>query len=365
MRETGLSKKDSLCLKGIAIFMLLFYHLFRQRKLFDEFIINFFPLSEGVAVRIAIMCKICVSIFAFISGYGLLKSVKKIHLGRKEVSKWNMIRLVKTMAGFYFIYIFSFIITVIINRYPVHTYFKDSITEGIIYAVIDFLGLSNLFNTPTMLTSWWYMSAAIVFILAVPVIYTISKKIGYLPVIMIVVAIPRIFNMEYPGGQSPYTFLLPVIFGMIFADYKIFEKISDFLEKKKIIFVTGFFVLGIFLVFYYYIYFSIDYWTMWELEQGILPVFVIIFFRYYIIRIPVLKEVLSFIGKHSMNIFLIHNFIRRLYFNKFVYSFHHILLITFVLFIMSLIVSIVIELIKKLCKYDKLVDKITKRVAEV
>ena len=359
LEEKGLSKKDSLCLKGLAIFMLLLYHLFRQRKLFEDFAVSFFPLTEGVALRIAVLCKICVSIFAFITGYGLLKSIQKTDINRKKVVKWNISRLLKTMSGFYFIYILTYIITMIVDRYPIQVYFKDSITEGIVYSVFDFMGLSKLFATPTMLETWWYMSAAIIFILMVPVVYLFSKKVGYLPIMMIVVMVPRILNMEYPGGQSPYTFLLPLILGMMFSDYNLFDRISGFLQKKKTVYVASFFVMVLMLVFYYYIYCSIEYWFMWELEQGILPVFVIIFFRYFIIRIPILSQLLEFIGKHSMNIFLTHNIIRQIYFNKFIYSFKNFMVIFIVLLLISLAISIVLEFLKKLCRYDVLVNKIT------
>lgn len=362
MKERGFTKKDTLGLKGIAILMLLFYHLFRQSNLFSHYGVDFFPFTQKFVISIAVMCKICVSIFAFISGYGLLKSIKKIKLNRKETAKWNVSRLISTMSGFYFVYIISFIVTMLIDGYPYETYFKFSTTEGIVYSLIDFLGLSNLFATPTMLVTWWYMSAAIIFILIVPIVYNISKKTGYLPVLLLIIMVPRVLNIGYPGGQSPYTFILPMVLGMIFADYDLFEKISDFLQKKKAIYLAAFFILGFLLIFYYYIYCNIEYWNFWEIEQGILPVLVICFCRYFIIRIPILKGGLGVLGKYSMNIFLTHNFIREVYLNKFTYSFHNFIIIYIFLIVVSLVLAIVLELIKKVIRYDIFIDKVKNKI---
>lgn len=358
MKELGLTKKDSLCLKGIAIIMLLFYHLYREEFLYEKYDVNFFPFTENLAISIIIMFKICVSIFAFISGYGLLISIKGKKLERIDVAKWNITRLLKTMSGFYFVYIVVFIVTMLLNRLPIKVYFSEATTAAPLYALIDFLGLSNLFATPSLITAWWYMSAAIVFILLVPVVYLLSKKVGYFPIIFLFIILPRLLHTGYPGGINPYPFILPMIFGMIFADYKLFEKISAFLEKSKIIYVATFFVMIIALAYYILFYNNVSEIAQWEFKYGIFPIIVICFLRYFVIRIPGIKSILAFLGVYSMNIFLVHNFMRHIYLKDFLFSFKNFIVIFLVLLVLSLIIAIIIEWVKKLIKYDRFIDKI-------
>lgn len=365
--KTGLTKNDSLSIKGIAILMMLFHHLFTTADRFEGYDISFAPLSQGLVTNIALLFKICVSIFAFVTGYGLVKSISKTELNRKNIAKWNITRLIKTMSGFWFIYIIAFIVTLFIDRLPITQYFEENNLNGILYAVFDFLGLANLLATPTLCGTWWYMSAAIIFILIIPPIYILSKKVGYLPITVAVIALPRLLNVGYPGGINIYTFILPVIFGMIFADYKLFEKITEKSPKNTAAAYILHFVLFAGIIFSgYFVPYILDRTKIWEITYGVLPVVFICLFRYCIIRIPVIRNILEFLGKHSMTIFLTHSFLRYNYLNAFIYTKGHFVLIFLVLLVLSVALAYVIDMIKKLCKYDmlinKLINKVTKRI---
>ena len=71
-----MSKTDSGALKGTGILIMLFHHLFLAGR-FDGFEISFWPFSAAQITHIASFCKICVSLFAFISGYGLILSYRR------------------------------------------------------------------------------------------------------------------------------------------------------------------------------------------------------------------------------------------------------------------------------------------------
>ena len=70
----GLTKSDSLRLKGVAMLMMFFHHLYCQVSRFDGYEISFSPFGQDAVVDVAMFFKLCVSIFAFVSGYGLLTS---------------------------------------------------------------------------------------------------------------------------------------------------------------------------------------------------------------------------------------------------------------------------------------------------
>ncbi len=66
--ENGITKKQSSVLQGVAIWMMVYHHLYSFAVEYDS-LLPF--LQAGVAQRIAWFCKLCVGIFAFVSGYGM------------------------------------------------------------------------------------------------------------------------------------------------------------------------------------------------------------------------------------------------------------------------------------------------------
>ena len=145
---------------------------------------------------------------------------------------------------------------------------------------------------------------------------------------------------------------------MIFADYNLFDKISSIRPKNKAVaYITDLVFYSLAIVASYFVYTNFNTADIWEIKFAVIPVFFICFFRYCVVRIPVVRKVLVFFGKYSMTIFLTHNFIRFVYFNEFIYSFKNFMLIFVVLFILSLLLAIVLDSVKKFIQYDKLFDK--------
>ena len=61
-------------IKGIALIFLLFHHLFYKAENMN-FCITLFP--QEITVKLAVISKMCVTIFLILSGYGLMKSAEK------------------------------------------------------------------------------------------------------------------------------------------------------------------------------------------------------------------------------------------------------------------------------------------------
>lgn len=129
-KETGLTKQDSICLKGVAVILMIFHHCFVDKSRYEGYAIIFSPFSEEFVVSISYYFKICVSIFAFISGYGLYLSAKGHIQNRKEVTQWTVSRLIKTMSGFWFAYIVAFILTWIFADLPSKIYCVNGNVRG-------------------------------------------------------------------------------------------------------------------------------------------------------------------------------------------------------------------------------------------
>ena len=348
-------KNASLALKGIAIILMMIHHNFRDTSLFSTFSISFFPFSERSVVSFAYACKICVSLFAFISGYGLYFSYKS---SKTDSTRWFLYRYIKTFSGYWFVWGLSAVICQIINGRTSAILFKDGYARGIINTLIDFLGLHSLFSTPSINGTWWYMSAAAVFIIMIPVLYQLRDSA--LLVLIGSVFFIRVFHngSSFTGGNSVYAFITPFILGFIFADKKLFDKILLIGEGKPSVKVYKAIVeiWLIILLFKLYPKIPIDYF--WELHFCIFPIIVIIFCVEFIVQIRSLRKILIFLGKHSMNVFLVHTFIRAYYLRDLTYSFGHFLLISLFLLSVSIFLSVMIEQLKILTKYNRLIDSI-------
>lgn len=358
MHENAFDKNDSLVLKGIAILMMLFHHCFRDVSLYQSYTVSFFPFPEHIIVHLAYVSKICVSLFAFISGYGLLLSCRK-----KSVSatRWTAVRYIRTFSGYWFVWVISAIVCQLINHRTQLVLFKEGIWRGLLYSVIDFSGTASLFATPTINGTWWYMSAAAVFILLVPLVNRCRKNLWL--VLFAAVALLRVLTGKngdgvFPGNNSIFAFLTPFLLGCIFAEYTLFDRwlaVGTGVWWKKALKAVG--LLGL-LVVCYLMYLKIPVAKFWELHYGIVPLVLIVFCAEFILPIPGLRTVLRFFGKHAMNIYLVHTFIRAYYLNDFTYSLRHFIPIVAVLFAISLGISLLLELLKKAIRYPKLIDKL-------
>lgn len=72
---------------------------------------------------------------------------------------------------------------------------------------------------------------------------------------------------------------------------------------------------------------------------------------------------LAYLGKHSMNMYMVHTFIFAYFFHDFIYSFQYPVFIFFALLLSSLGVSIVLETLKTKLKFYVLVIRITNKLS--
>ena len=97
----GLKKEDSAALKGLAVLLLIFHHCYRLADRIERYQVDLCGLTTEQLVAIAECCKICVAIFAFVSGYGLMYgySAKMKNKEKYAVSEWISGHLLSTMSG--------------------------------------------------------------------------------------------------------------------------------------------------------------------------------------------------------------------------------------------------------------------------
>lgn len=333
MKETKFSINDTYMIKGIAILCLLCHHLFAG-VLIPPIIWD----STSKITIIATLSKVCVSIFLFLSGYGL-----NISYSNRKTNKFSFVlkHLKKLLISFWLIYILFVPLGFFLDSNPLIVYGNDF--SGIKNFLLDFFGLSALFSTPTMNQTWWYMETTIVLYILFPLIYLISKKIPITTII--ITSIPMIVNVyihnySVNNCREIYWFL-PFVLGVIFSQKNFLEKYLIFLKTKRIKWSIISFLLLILS-------------TKLRYDFGIIidPIFtiaIIIFALTFFKNNKIINTSLKTLGKHSANIFMFHSFI---YYNFswafWLYEIDNKIVRFFALIIVCLIISLIIEKIKKI-----------------
>lgn len=162
-------KDDTLVAKGIAILALIFHHLYPNNPGIP---IDFANLSFGMLL--ATSGKVCVSLFAILSGYGLTEGWK-----RKNVDElcFALRHIWSLLTSFWACYLVVAILLCFSGTTPLSVYGEGGIgLAG--NMLLDVLGLAELLRTPTLSGPWWYMSAALMFYLLYPLLHRGVKRFG-------------------------------------------------------------------------------------------------------------------------------------------------------------------------------------------
>lgn len=359
------TKKDTSLVKGVAILMMLFHHCFESTGRYAGFEMNFFPLTESQTVTIASFFKICVALFVFLSGYGIAKTLEKTPEDgyKRQICR----RTFSLMSGFWFIFVLSIISSAIIMPSMLNVYNDPYIINRFIFVLYDFLGLSELFGTPTLIGTWWYMSLALIIIAIMPVLYRFYKKYGMIALLVVTFLFNGFIKHAFDDkivnfDMIRWTFTLEL--GMICADKDLLVKIKEFkwIKKNRVVdYILKLFVysaiLGLCVYERRYMDCNVSY-----LRDGIIPLFVVIYCYTILAPIPGLRNILWFLGKHSMNIFLSHTLLRAFFLKDFLYGLKYSMLTFGVLLVLSVLLSIIIDLLKKYTGYDKLCSKIMRKI---
>ncbi len=353
-KQVVFDKATAVALKGVAIIMMLIHHMYRTADRFADYKVLFYPFQELTIINFATVCKICVSLFAFITGYGLFLNYSR---HEESLQGWVIKRYVKTFSGYWFIWIIIACVCQLRDGSFVKIMFSDGLYNGIIYCFLNFFGFSNLFGTPTLDYRWWYMSVAIVLILLTPLIHKCKDELVIVltgEILFLRIVFVHYDNPLNIGGQAVYAFLTPFILGSICARYGLIEKWCDLgtgkLWLKAYKAIAEIWVL----TFFYYMYLGTPQDRFWDFHYGLFPMLLILFFVEYIYPLYIIREPLMVLGKHSMNIYLVHSYVL-LYFPYKIYHQKHFAVSVAILLCVCLLISMAVEKLKKVIRYDCIV----------
>ena len=214
------SKADTNRAKGVAIILMMIHHLFYDPNVFQGYSVIWEPFDEKTGIELA-----------------QLNDHQREYYDDKKICK----RYFRVMSVFWFIYIAAALGSYVGSIFGAeHTIFsvycKDGVYKGIIYAILDFLGVAHIFETPVFNVTWWYIPYAIFFILITPGLIKASDilKGALIPIAFL---FQRFFCPD--NSAQIFRYLPVLVLGIYFAKYSIFEKIrfSSFAKNKLDIFL--------------------------------------------------------------------------------------------------------------------------------
>lgn len=305
-------KEDSVWMYGVAILMLVFHHLYCDpaRLHFDYFTI----IPSSICVGIAVFCHLCVAIYSYITGYGF--SVKFAVLG--ETGMARIMRLYKIIIWSLFKFLIKYWMV-----------FAVFVPIGIALGQINFnfaafvksvIGVSNVYNN-----EWWYVKQYIKMLILLPLLDCIYeqikqsvKKKNYFAFavsiggVIFALNVPVIRNILLNIAAHIGMFTMVMAIGYFFAKFRVHEKAYDIFDRAGYLPYINFAFVIIIRSFI-----SVKP-TDTQIDWVLAPCF-IISISYIIKNIPLTcKNVLGFLGKYSVYIWLMHTFFMYYYFQRFI-----------------------------------------------
>ena len=337
--------------KGLAILLLLAYHLFDSKETIVSMGVNHAPFSLEGFLRLSSFGNICVSIFVFLTSFGISRGL----LTQKETfGKEGFWRISYGQAvGRYLRLTLNFAILYLsVNLLWWHKFDYQSLygagDQGVLLMLTDALGLSMFFGTPTLNATWWYMELAYLLIFLIPLLVRLVEKIGY-PLLLLAFLLPSALTIQ--PDLRRYFFV--AVFGACAAwgnwpDRLLELKLHPILRWLAVAFgfVLCVLIRQNYMVHEHYVH----------LIDAPMSLFLVYAAAGVAGAVPLLGKALAFLGKHSMNIYLVHTFFYMMLWRQYIYRFQYAGITFLLLLAVCLLYSVLLEAIKKLTRVNRLLS---------
>jgi peptidoglycan/LPS O-acetylase OafA/YrhL len=299
------TKEKTNITKGIAICLMFFNHLysFPNRLVHSNYYIPTFPWFNA-EFYIGNFGNVCVSIFIFMSGYGMF-------LGYINSGESSLKYSLKKLRDFYINYWKYFLIFVPIGLF----FFKNTTlwdSTELRYSADPFTLLENFLGWSARYNSeWWFVNMFIFTLIFLSPFYMFFGKEN--PSLLILVSI-SLFVISYVlkvGYSDGFSF----IFWQISFAVGILCARSSFFLSKFICYFKGFKIAWLFL--YMLIFFVIRYRLGAKIDFLFVPIF--IYVCLIVTEALKMSSVLAYIGRYSFSMWLVHSFFCYYYLQDFIY----------------------------------------------
>lgn len=296
------TKEHTEIIKGVAIILMLFHHLFGFPEWYTQGVSYIgIPLRANTAEYIiGQFGHICVSLFAFITGYGMFFSYKSGSIIKKSFKKGVSFLIC------YWLILFGVAI-------PVNLALgKTDITLSLI--------VKNMFTYDHTLVSFaWYVRFYLAMLVTLPVFYRMLTKHAAvtIPVFLLLPAMANyllgtVSSSNYFIGKAVYygmeyfLWITCALMGLCFARYGLFEKMGklfSYLGKAELVVCAALMLVLIYLRAYK----SDTIGIIFSFDSIYAPVFIFLTVKLIKVVPEIFRKFLKLMGKHSMNIWFLHS----------------------------------------------------------
>lgn len=203
-----LSKADTSAIKGIAILLMLWHHLFLSTT-------EYGTLTQSLAI----VFKVCVALFLFVSGYGLTRQYSGLD---KRNIRTTVKFLLRRFINFFLPYWFCFVLVVLVGNICGYT-FHDAYPATRNTLKCFLLDIWGQMGYDSYLSPWWFNKMIIQLYLIFPLLCLIVYNKYSAIVGLVAIAILQLSAKSLPGnvffvveGGTPAFFL-----GMLIAKHRI------------------------------------------------------------------------------------------------------------------------------------------------
>lgn len=373
--SAGITKEQSRIIKGVAILLMVYHHLFLLTGTAPNEALHFF--IPEFTTKLAYFGKICVGLFAFITGYSLYKSYDRINsaaTGTRSFTLKAYTYAVKHILSLYGLYILSFIIIAPIEYLTGVNPHSISSISAIIHNILAINhmipGSWNALSTYD--GTVWYLPFYASMLLFFPIIHMFfellfgeknRKKMDILVsilisgittmlalslfVILILLPSPSLSSFVYAIKQLLMpSFAACMFIGYLFSRFRIYERIWDKLHNKHVLLHLISSILSLIIIFVVRSLLAGDNPVYASLDFIMVPILVMSLLT-IIGYIKPVGLALGFLGKLSTFIWFTHLHFVALLGPKLL-SFIHIPVVYYVVIVfLSLLTSIVLTFIVK------------------
>ena len=362
-----MSKEETKVVKGVGILCMFFHHLFYKADIYAEFVFSGLIYDAEHTMMIASDMKVCVAIFSLLSGYGMAMKASQTELNYGNIGSKYYKGIIKSYLELIKDTFFLMIVVI-----PVSCIFElprqpktiwggglDNLVKGMLS---NMFGIAGFIGINWFIRSWWYLKVAILFFLLFPIVFEISKfKYGKIGIVLsyVFIIIATDINLL---RDNIWRYLPPFYFGIVMAEWGIFERIRMDIRGKveRIVIVAT----GCLVIFSVTCYLRRIVGAAF-LTQAVGAVSISILSFVLLSQLPYVSSILEIIGNNSKYMWLIHVYIYGQVLREWLFSLHNIWSILVVLTIISLASSICLKKVNEtmLQKLKKCLITITSRVA--
>ena len=311
-------RESDLC-KGIAILIMFFHHLFYDMSFWNKYEVLSAPFSHNQLAAFAQLGKVCVAFFVFLSGYGTAKQYKERKIIESDkIKEYTFSRYFRMMFHYWYIFVLSIVFSLVVMKIGLGQDLWKLYGGTISFVaflrniLVDFFGIANIRNTPTLCSTWWYMSYGILLVFLIPVLISFVRKYGGM--IAIALGFLLIPFLGISQGETFGCYILSVLFGIVCAEYELFEWFREYLSDNKMRNTISCIVILNIIFDLFYVRYNIG---LVYIIDALLAMIICVFVSVWLSRRTILSKGIMVFGRYEYTIFLTHTFIRKYYFSDF------------------------------------------------